>query len=246
MGHQSHLLGVTIFDLDTLRTLGQVAVGKKPDAIIYEPLTHRVLTFNGDSESATVIDAASGKVVGTLALGGAPEFAASDDDGHVFVNLEDKSQVVELDAKSLQVLGRWSLAPGEEPTGLAIDRAHHRLFIGCHNRRMVIFDTRAHRAVQTLPIGAGVDATAYDPALRLAFSSNGDGTLTVVSTQPVSVLQNVETMPGARTMALDPETHRVYLVSALMTSNPTPEERKQGKRPRYAPDTFIILVVSPR
>lgn len=236
---------ITVFGLDKLNTVAVIPAGTKPDAIIYEPITHRVLAFNGESKNCTVIDAKTLKVVGTVALGGSPEFAASDERGHVFVNLEDSSEVVEFDAASLLVLGHWPLAPGEEPTGLSIDKAGHRLFAGCHNRRMVIFDTLEHRVVETLPIGAGVDATAFDPGLKVALSSNGDGTLTIIGGRTLSVLQNVVTSPGARTMALDPETHKVYLVTALMMSNPTPEERKQGKRPRYAPGTFTVWVIAP-
>lgn len=229
---------VTMFDYRTLKVLASVKTGKKPDAIVYDPSSQRVFAMNGRGDSATAIDAASGQVVGTVELGGQPEYAAPDGDGHVFANLEDKSEVVEIDSHSLKLLGHWPLAPGESPSGMAADTRGHRLFIGCHNQKMVVFDTKSHTIVTSLPIGKKVDANTYDPATGLAFSSNGDGTLTVVATHPYKVLQNVETLPGARTMALDPLTHRVYLCTARVESAGGP-----GQRPKFVPGSFVILIV---
>lgn len=234
---------VSVFDLQSLKASHQVPVGKNPDAIIYDDASRRVFTMNGESNDSTAINAASGEVAGTVPLGGKPEFAAADGRGHVWVNLEDKNQVVEFDGRSLKVLGRWGLAPGQSPTGLAIDDPNHRLFIGCRNRRLVVFDTRLHKVVTTLPIGSGVDAVGYDPSQGVAFASNGDATLTVAGTHPYAVLHDVATRGGARTMAFDPVRHRVYLCTATVTKMPSPEERKQGMRPEYAPGSFVILVV---
>jgi len=204
---------VTIFDLKTLKPLGQVKVGQNPDAVLYDPNSKRVFTFNGNSKDTTAIDAKSGTVAGTLALGGRPESGVADGNGKVFVNIEDKSQVVEFDARKLAIDATWSLAPGEEPTGIAMDRKHRRLFVGCANKLMVVLNADNGKLVATLPIGSGVDAAAFDPESQLAFSSNGDGTLTVVhedGPDKLRVVENVTTQRGARTMALDPRTHRAF------------------------------------
>lgn len=234
---------VTVCDLKTLKVLGQVNVGKKPDAILYDKASHRVFTMNGESGDATAIKADDGTVLGTVPLEGKPEFAAADGQGHVFVNLEDKSRVAEFDSRTLKLLGSWSIAPGEEPSGLGIDPKSQRLFIGCHNRLMVIFDIRQHKAIATVPIGEGVDADAYDRIGGLAFSSNGDGTLTVVGTNPIRVQQVVRTRPGARTMAVDPIHHCVYLCTAKLLKKPDAAERAHGVRPTYVPDSFVVVVV---
>lgn len=235
---------VTIFDLKTLAVLGKVKVDVDDDAILYEPATRRVVTMNGDANTATVLDPAAGKVVTTIKLPGGPEFAVSDFHGTVFANLEDKSAVVQIDVAEGKVVRQWPLAPCEKPSGLGIDRVHHRLFSGCHNNVMAISDYDAGKVIATVPIGPGVDANLFDPGTQLAFSSNGgDGTLTVVretSPSAFSVAANVSTQRGARTMALDPASHRIYLVTADF--GPPPPE---GGRPKPLPGTFVLLVASP-
>ncbi len=238
---------VTIFDLKTLKEIGQVpTTGQNPDAIIYDPASRRVFTFNGRSGNSTAIDAAAGTVAGTIDLGGRPEFAASDGKGKVYANLEDKSMVVAIDSKQLKVESRWPLAPCESPSGMAIDREHRRLFIGCHNQLMAVMDADSGRVLATLPIGRGVDANRFDPETQLAFSSNGDGTLTVVhedSPEKFTVVDNVPTQRGARTMALDAKTHNIYLVTAEFGPAPPPTPGQRFQRPTIVPNSFLLLVV---
>jgi YVTN family beta-propeller protein len=238
---------VTVFDLKTLKVLKQVPVGQNPDAILYDPASKRVFTFNGRSGDATAIDAKSDTVAGTVALGGKPETATSDERGHVFVNIEDKSVIAEVDSQKLTVLNRWPLAPCEEPSGMAIDRKHHRLFSGCSNKLMAVTDADTGRVVTTLPIGAGVDANGFDDGAGLAFSSNGqDATLTVVhedSPDKFSVVENVPTQRGARTMTLDPKTHRVFLVTAEFGPPPAPTPERPRPRPSVVPGSFTLLIL---
>lgn len=237
---------VTVFDLKTLKVLKQIPVGQNPDAIIYDPSSKRVFTMNGRSSDTTAIDAATDTVAGTLALEGRPEFAVSDEKGHVFVNLEDKSMVVEIDPKKLSLLARWPIAPGEGPSGLAIDRKHARLFSTGDNKTLVVLDAGTGKVVSTLPIGGGVDAAGFDAEAGLAFTSNGEGTLTVVredSPDKFTVLENVPTQRGARTMALDPKTHRVFLVTAEFGPPPAPTPDRPRPRPSILPGTFTLLVV---
>jgi DNA-binding beta-propeller fold protein YncE len=240
---------VTIFDLKTLATIAKVKIGaRNPDAILYEPVTKRVFTFNAGSGTATAIDAAAGTVIGNLALGGRPEFAVADGRGGVFVNLEDSSAVVRFDAATLQTGARWSLAPGEEPSGLAIDTTHARLFSVCGNGTMVVSDAAAGRVVTTVPIGRGPDAACYDAGMKLVFSSNGEGTLTVVhqdTADRYSVVANVPTQRGARTMALDSATHRIYLATAQFGAPPAPTSERPHPRPPILPGSFEILVMEP-
>jgi DNA-binding beta-propeller fold protein YncE len=235
----------TIFDLKTLKVLSQVKTGKNPDAIIYDPASRRVFTFNGASADATAIDAATGAVAGTIALGGKPEFAAADGRGMVYVNIEDKSEVVAIDSKNLTAKARWSLAPGEEPSGMAMDRHTRRLFVGCSNKKMIVMNADDGRVVADLPIGQGVDATAFDPDTKMAFSSNGEGTLTVVhedSADRYSVIENAPTQRGARTMALDPQTHKVYVATAQFGPPPAPTAERPHPRPSIVPGSFVVLV----
>ncbi|HTO88666.1 MAG TPA: YncE family protein [Thermoanaerobaculia bacterium] len=238
---------ITIFDLKTLKTLEEVkSTGENPDAILYDPASTRVFAFNGRSANATVLDAASGKVLATVALGGKPEFATSDQEGRVYANLEDRSELVAIDSRKAEVLKHWPLAPCEEPTGMAIDRAHKRLFIGCGNRLMVVVNAATGNIVASVPIGAGVDATGFDPDTALAFSSNGEGTLTVVredAPDKFSVVENVATQRGARTMALDEKTHRVFLVTAEFGPAPEATAGQPRPRPPILPGTFTLLVV---
>lgn len=236
---------VSIFDLKTLQVTGTVKVGKNPDAIIYDPASHRVFAFNRGDSSVTAIDVASGAVAGTIPLGGHPEFAASDEVGKIFVNLDDKSEVVAIDSRKLEVKSRWSVAPGEDPSGIAIDRMHHRLFSVCGNKKMVVSDYDAGRVLTTLPIGGGVDAAAFDSETNLVFSSNGEGTLTIVhedSPQQFSVVENVPTQQGARTMSLDTKTHNVYLVTAKFGPPPASTPERPNPRPSVVPNSFVVLV----
>lgn len=240
---------VTVFDMKTLQILSQIKVGKNPDAIIYDPATRRVFCFNGASSDATAIDAQKGTVAGTIALNGKPEFAALDGRGMVYVNLEDKSEVVALDARSLTVKNRWSLAPGEEPSGIALDRKSRRLFAACANQKMIVMNTDNGHIVADLPIGKGVDGADFDPNTKLAFSSNGDGTLTVIhedSPDKFSVLENATTQRGARTLALDESTHNVFLVTAEFGATPAPTAERPHPRPNIVPGTFSVLVMGTR
>jgi YVTN family beta-propeller protein len=237
----------TIFDLKTLKPVGEVKTGENPDMILYEPQSHRVLAFNARSNDVTVIDAKAGTVAGTIALAGKPELAVDDGKGTVFVNLEDKSEVVALDPMALKVKGRWSLAPCEEPTGLAIDRAHRRLFAACANKMMAVMDADSGKVVTTLPIGEGPDGAAFDADRQLAFSPNGrDGTVTVireVAPDKFEVVQTVVTAKSARTIDLVPRSHKLYLVAAQFGPPPSPTAEQPRPRPPMVPGTFEVLVV---
>ena len=237
----------TIFDLATLKVLGEVKTGENPDAVLYEPKTHRVIAFNAKSKDATVIDAKTGTVAGTVALPGQPELGVADGKGTVFVNLEDKSQIVAFDAATLKVEGHWPLAPCEGPTGLAIDRAHRRLFAACDNKMMAIMNADTGKVVTTVPVGQGPDGAAFDEERQLALSPNGrDGTITViheVSPDKYEVAQTVETARSARTITLDPVSHELYLVAAQFGAAPSPTPEQPRARPPQVPGTFEVLVV---
>ena len=239
---------VTVFDLSTLAPSGsKIKVGENPDAILYEPATKRVFTFNGRSQDSTAIDAASGKVLGTIKLDGKPEFAASDAKGQVFVNIEDKSELTVIDPNKLEVKTKWPLAPCTEPSGLALDRKNRRLFVGCDNKMMAVVDADSGKVLATPAIGEGVDATAYDDETGLAFASCGEGVLTVVredSPQKFSVVENVKTEPGARTMALDTKTHNVFTVTAKFGPPPAATADNPHPRRTILPDTFEVLELS--
>lgn len=237
---------VTIFDLQSLKAITKVKAGENPDAILYDPASKRVFAFNGRSHDATAIDAASGNVLGTIKLEGKPEFAVSDTKGMIFVNIEDKSQIDAIDPNKLEVKSSWPVAPCEEPSGLAIDRKHRRLFAGCDNKMMAVVDANSGKVIATPAIGDGVDADAFDPETGLAFASCGEGVLTVVhedSPDKFSVVENVPTQQGARTMALDEKTHNVYLVTAKF--GPPPAATADNPHPRHTipPDTFVVLVL---
>ncbi len=208
---------VTIFDLKTLKPIADVPTGQKPDAIIYDPATARVFAFNGQSNSATVIDAPTGQVAGTVDLGGGPEYAAADGNGYVFNNLEDQSEVLKINSRTLKVEQRWPTAPCSSPSSMAIDRANHRLFLGCRSKVMAVMNADTGKVITTLPIGDHVDATAFDPQTKLIFNSNGEGTVTVIRQEDAdkySPVETVKTLPRAKTMALDPKTHRLFLSTA--------------------------------
>jgi YVTN family beta-propeller protein len=238
---------VTVFDLKTLAVITTVKVtGENPDAITYEPTSRRIFTFNGRSNNATAIDAATYQVVGTLPLGGKPEFAVPDGKGRMYVNLEDTATLVAFDARTLEVKERWPLAPCETPTGLGIDREHRRLFVGCRSKVMAVVDGDSGRVITTLPIDGGVDGIAFDPATALAFSSNGEGTLTIVhedAPDTFTLVGSVPTKPGAKTLALDAATHRIYLSTARFGPPPSPTAENPKGRPSVLPGTFEILVV---
>ncbi|MGH9510751.1 MAG: YncE family protein [Terriglobales bacterium] len=237
---------VTIFDIKSLKLISKVKVGENPDAILYDSATKRVFTFNGRSHDSSAIDATNGTVLATIKLDGKPEFAVSDGKGMIFDNIEDKSELTEIDARSLQVKSTWPLAPCESPSGLAIDRNRHVLFSGCENEMMAMVNADNGKVITTLPIGKGVDATRFDPGTGLAFASCGDGHLTVIkeeSENKFAVVENVSTQEGARTMALDRKTHRVYLVTAKFGPPPPPTPERPHPWHSIVPDTFTVLVV---
>ncbi len=237
---------VVVFSLKNFKTLGVIKIkGLNPDAILYDSVSKRIFTFNGKSGDATAIDAATDSIVGTVALDGKPEFAQADGTGMIYVNIEDKSTIAGFDARTLAVVKTWSIAPGEEASGLAIDRQHHLLFSVASNRKMIISDYRAGKVVGDVPIGEGPDGAVYDPETHLAFSSNGrDGTLTVVredAPNKFTVVENIETQLSARTLSLDPTTHMIYL-SAAGFEKPGAAQN-QRTRPKMIPGSFTIIVL---
>lgn len=236
---------VTIFDLQSLKPITKVKAGESPDAILYDPSSKRVFAFNGRSQDATAIDAATNNVLGTIKLEGSPEFAVTDARGQIFVNIEDKSQIDAIDPQKLAVTAHWPVAPCEEPSGLAIDGKNHRLFAGCDNKLMAVVDASDGKVIATPTIGDGVDANAFDPETNLAFASCGEGVLTVVKeTSPgkFTLVENVPTQPGARTMALDEKTHNVVLVTAKFGPPPPPSPDNPHPRRTILPDTFVVLI----
>jgi YVTN family beta-propeller protein len=237
---------ITIFDLKTLKVIGNAQAGTNPDAIVYDPSSKRVFAMNGRSKDATAIDAATGKVVGTVPVDGKPEFAVADGSGHVYVNIEDKSEEQRIDSQNLKVTATWPLGPCQQPTGLAMDIAHRRLFAGCDNKMMAVLDANSGLMIGTPEIGEGVDANAFDPELGYAYASNGESaTLTVVhedSPNQYSVVENVSTQAHARTMALDPKTHQVFLVTADFGPTPAPTPANANPRPTMVKDSFVVLI----
>ncbi len=229
---------VTVFDLKTLKELQRVPVGKNPDAILFDPASGAVFTFNGASKDVTALDAVTGKVRGTIPVGGKPEFAVTDEKGTIFVNIEDTSELIALDSKVLKVKKRWPIAPGEEASGLAFDRASGHLFAVCGNEKMAVVDAKTGKVLATPTIGKGPDAASFDPKTHLVFSSNGqDGTITVVEGKTFQPVATIPTQVGARTMTLDPKTGRLYLITA--TFKPT----EPGQRwPGMVPGSAVILV----
>jgi YVTN family beta-propeller protein len=236
---------VTVIKLATLAVVGKVQVtGANPDALIYDPFSHNVFVFNGGSSNATVIDAKTDKVKATVPLPGRPELPAVNDKGLLYVNLEDKSMVAVIDTKKLTVTSTWPLAPGEEPTGLAIDKVNNRLFAACHNKLVVVMDAASGKVVGSLPIGERVDGAAFDAGKKRAYCSNGDGTLTVIQEQSkdsFTVVENVATRKGSRTLALDGSTHHVYLPAADFDAAPTPTADNPHPRPAVKHESFCVL-----
>jgi DNA-binding beta-propeller fold protein YncE len=240
---------VVMFDSKTYKILGRIPAAEDADAIIYDPASRRIFTFNGDANSSTVIDPRKGTLITNIPLGGKPEYGQSARNGMIYANLTDSSQVVEIDAKNLRVTRRWSTAPCKNPVAMAIDTRHQRLFSGCRSGVMAISDYKNGRVITTLPIGRGVDGAGYDPVTRDAYASNVDGTLTVIhqdTPDTYHVVENVQTAQGSRNMGLDPATHRLYLAAAKF--GPVPAEStatNPRRRPPMLPGTFMVMVVEP-
>ena len=235
---------VAIFDLKTLTRVGSVRTGIRPDVIVYDSTSGRVFVMNAGSNSVTVIDATTSAVIGTVPLRGRPEFGAVDGAGRLFVNLEDSSAVQVVDTRTLAPIACWSLDPGTEPTGIALDPVNYRIFSNCADSIMVIMDATNGKVLKTLPTGRGTDGAAYDPSTRLAFSPNGAGTLTVVHEESPGefvVRENVATQIGARTIALDEKTHHVFLVSAQFTPPPAPTPEVPHPRRGIVPGSLVLL-----
>jgi len=234
---------VSVAETGSLKTLAKVATGEKPDAILSEPGQKEIYAFNGKGQSATVFTAATGEVVATIPLGGKPEFAQADPAaGRVYNNLEDKNEVAVIDTKTHAVVQHWSVAPGDEPSGMEIDTTHHRLFLGCGNAKLIVLDSTDGHQVAVLPAGKGIDAVGFDAATRLVFTSNGaDGTATIYhedTPDQYTLVQTLKTEPAARTLAIDPVSHKLYLVTAKFA----PAAEGSGKRPAMLPGTFKLLV----
>ncbi len=240
---------VRVFDLATLQPMDSIPVGAHPDAILYDPTIHEVVALNGEDNSASVIDARKNQVIGTIALPGTPEFARSDGAGHVYVNIEDKNEVAALDLAGLKVTAVWPLTGCERPTGLGLDARNSRSFSGCGNAVMVVSDTRLGKSIATLPIGHGVDGVEFDARLGNAYSANGEGTLTIVHEGPdpqhFAVVKTLPTARGARTIALDAATHRLYLPTAQFGPTPAATAETPRPRPPILPGTFVVLVITP-
>ena len=236
----------SIVDLKTLKTISKVDTGENPDAMLYNEGQEEVYAFNGRGNSVTVFEARTGNAVATIPLSGKPEYAVVDvKAGRVYCNIEDKNAVAVIDTKTHKVVETWSIAPGEEASGMAIDGQHHRLFLGCGNKLMVMRDSTNGKVLASAPIGQGVDATKFDRGTQLAFSSCSDGTVTIAhedAPNKLTVVQTLKTESGARTMALDPKTHRIYLASAKF--GPASEQPVGGKkaRPSIVPGSFKVLV----
>ncbi|MBC7404487.1 MAG: YncE family protein [Cytophaga sp.] len=239
---------VTVFELSSLKVLGTVASDKKPDAIIYDAASGHVFVANGDGKNLTVFDAKSLKVISTLDVGGKPEFMTVDNKGKLFVNVEDTNQMLVIDTKLIKIKQKIELASVcDEPTGIDIDLASNTLFAGCHNQKMAIVDAKTGKIIGSPDIGKGSDATVYDAERKLAFSSNGDGTLTVIGKNAHNVFepkQNVKTMVTARTMALDPVTHTIYLVAAEMEAADSAADKDTTQRAKLKQGSFTLITVS--
>ena len=232
---------VVMFDLKTFKVLGRIPAAEDADAIVYDSVSNRVFTLNGDAHSSTVIDPRAGTLITNIPLGGKPEYGASAGDGKVYANLTDTSEVVEIDGKTAKVVRRWSTAPCKQPVAMAIDSAHHRLFSGCRSGVMAVSDYQAGKVVATLPIGTGVDGAGYDAASGNAFASNADGTLTVIhqdAPDQYHVSETLQTPQGSRNMGLDPTNHRVFLVSAKF--GPVPAGARRGP---VLPGSFTLMVI---
>lgn len=236
--------GVTIFDLTTYKVIEKIrATGSGPDAIMYDPFSKKIFVFNGHSSNATVIDALTNKIITTIDLDGTPEFAVSDEAGKIYVNIEDKSEISVINSINYKVMRTWSIKPGKEPSGLAIDNVTHRLFSVCDSM-MIVVDAIMGNVVATLPIGDKVDGVVFDPHTKRIFSSNGDGSITVVqevNDSTYKVLTSIETQKGARTIAINKKTQHLYLPVAFYGATPPKTAEKPHPRPDIIPGTFVIL-----
>lgn len=232
---------LTVFDLNTNKVLGQVSVGQGPDAIFFDPYSKKIITCNGRSKNLSIIDTKTDKLTDSVDIGGRPETAVSDEAGRIYVNLEDKNQIAVVDTKTWKVINTWSLAPGDGPTGLAIDRATHRLFSGC-DKLLVVMDATNGKIIDKLTIGDGCDGVVFDPGTKNVYTSNGEGTITVIheeSANKFSVVDNIKTKRSARTIAINKETHRLYLPAADFE----PMEPGQKGRPKMKPGSFQVIEV---
>lgn len=241
---------VVMFDAKTFKELARIPAAEDADAVIYDPVSNRVFTFNGDAHSSTVIDPVAGKRITNLDLGGKPEYGVTAGNGKVYANLTDISEVVEIDAKTATVSRRWPTAPCKQPVSMAIDTAHHRLFSGCRSGVLAVSDYESGKTITTLPIGMGVDGAGYDPASGNVFATNADGTMTVIhqdSPDSYKVVENVTTPTGSRNMGLDPTTHKIYVAAATFAASAAPAAgapRGRGARPTVVPGTFKLLVIT--
>ncbi len=238
---------VTIVDLNSLAFLAKVPVtGQNPDAILYDPFSHKVFVYNGRTANATVINGTTNKVVATIKLSGKPENSVTDTRGKVYVNIEDKSEISVINSATNKVEQTWSITPGEEPSGLALDNENHRLFTVCGNKLMVVLNAMSGEVITTLPIGNRTDGAAFDPSTKRVYSSNGEGTLTVVqqiSPDKYQVLENVPTLPGARTITVDRKTHHIFLSTAEYEAA-SPSAENADRRPSIKPGTFMVLDIA--
>ena len=238
---------VTVFNLKTLEFIAKTKVtGINPDAILYDEFSHKVFVYNGRTNNATVLDANTNKVIETIKLEGKPEFSVTDGKGNIYVNIEDKNSITLINATTLKVEKNWSISPGEEPTGLALDNKNHRLFAVCGNKMMVVVNTENGKVITNVPIGDGCDGVAFDEAKKCIFSSNGEGTMTIIKQEDenkYSVLETVNTQKGARTIALNKLTHQLFLPTAEYGDAPAPTKENPHPRPVINPNSFVILVV---
>jgi YVTN family beta-propeller protein len=234
---------VSVFDINSNAVQAQIKTGEKPDAIMYDPYSKMVYTCNGKSKDMSVINPATNEVVKTIDLGGKPETAVSDEAGKLYINIEDKNEIAVVNTKTYSVETRYKIGKGEEPTGLAIDTKTKRLFAGCGNKLLIVLNAENGKVIKALPIGDGCDGVAFDPELKNIFSSNGEGTLSVIhekSAKDFELIENVPTKKGARTIAIDEKTHKLYLPTADFLP-PNPDEK--GKKPGTVPGTFHVIVV---
>lgn len=238
---------ITVFDLSKLTIIEKVKIkGINPDAILYDEFSHKVFAYNGRSNDATVLDAKTNKIIGTIKLSGKPEFSVTDGKGNIYVNIEDKSSITVIDAKTLKVKNTWIIAPGEEPTGLAYDTKHERLFTVCDNKMMVVINAENGKVITTVPIGEGCDGVSFDQTKGMIFSSNGEGTVTVIKQEnenTYKVVETIKTQKGARTITLNKTTHQIYLPVAEYGIKPEPTKENPNSRPATKPNTFSVIVI---
>jgi len=242
---------VSIFDLKTLMVLAIVKVGENPDGYVYDPATKRGFTFSDRTKTAAAVDLPDAKLAGIVPLGSKPEAAAADGEGHVFVNMQEVDMVAKIDSRKLAVEDMWPTAPCKQPTSMAMDVKANRLFIGCRGNApiLAVMDSSNGKLIATLPIGTGTDAAAFDAEKRLVFTSNGEGTITVIqeeSPQKFTVIDTVKTEPGARTMTLDNKTHNLFLINADRAARPSAAPGQPAQRPEIVPGSFRVLVVGPQ